>query len=92
MRRSTFASIMAVGLVAAGGAAWAQAVPPQGAPTQVATTDNPGNPIICRYEVEAGSRFTHRICLTDRQWKLKTEKARDLLDRLDSGKNQALFQ
>ena len=53
---------------------------------------NSDNVVICRYEVEAGTRFTQRICHTQRQWKQKERDAYDLLDKLDSGKDQAVFQ
>jgi hypothetical protein len=69
---------------------------PAAAPATAAPDDkvasNTDNALICRYENVAGTRFTKRICHTQRQWKQKERDAYDLLDRLDSGKDQTIFQ
>ena len=62
------------------------------APDDKVATNTDNNPIICRYETVAGTRFAQRICHTQRQWKQRERDAYDMLDRLDSGKDQAIFQ
>jgi len=73
------------------------AVMPAPSVTPATTPDNKvasnsDSAIICRYEVETGTRFAQRICRTQRQWKQKERDAYDLLDKLDSGKDRAIFQ
>lgn len=86
-------------LASFGAAAQSSLTPaPQATPTAAvppvadAKPADPDSAIICRYEMESGTRFMSRICHTRRQWKQKERDAYDLLDRLDSGKDQTIFQ
>jgi hypothetical protein len=98
--RQLFPVLVLAGVLAASGAV-AQINPepvPQGPPSSApssATAAKPVAPdseIVCRYEQETGTRFMSRICHTKRQWKQRERDAYDLLDRLDSGKDQTIFQ
>jgi len=93
--------VLALAGVLTASGAWAQINPepvPQGPPSAAAPTGtetkptDPGDVVICRYERETGTRFMSHICHTKRQWKQRERDAYDLLDRLDSGKDQSIFQ
>lgn len=63
------------------------AVAPAGAATTPApaATDN-DDVVSCRYEKTTGSLFARRVCHTQREWRQMNTDAKDMMDRLDGGR------
>jgi hypothetical protein len=44
--------------------------------------------MICKSQVQTGTRFSTRICRTKAQWEEQTREARDYVDRQTTGCNR----
>lgn len=88
------AGCLTVSLASAQEAATSTPQTPATTPTTTAVVTppppNPDDAVVCRYEKVTGSLFTTRICHTMREWKQRTQDARDTMDKADErGSGQA---
>lgn len=75
---------IAAGVAVAMPAAAQTTVQPQ--PAQAATAKSDVNKLICKKQVEIGSRLgAKKVCLTLEQWQARTREDRDQLERVQQG-------
>ncbi len=93
MRLISNVLFLGVGVAACAGVALAQVngtPTPAGPPSTTAVAADASTPpadpdslVTCKYEKETGSLFTRRICHSQREWKQRTQDARDTMERAD---------